>query len=208
MEKDYKQIDIQDEVNKKINSINRTRNNRINASERLYAYTENWDFIFFVMNIEAIVFLVFALTHQENEYGLILSGIFSLYTLILQYYCSNLNYNERALKFHYQQIELEKNILTLKRALKKEENDELEITYKHIMDIYLTNLVGTENHSKLDDNIQTYNQINSSDNPTKGFKAKTIQVIATTDFSTDNVLIFINKVAIIVFPILYVLCRG
>ena len=191
--KDYKERDIREEINKKIEGFNRTRDNRIHASERLYSYSNKWDFIFFVMNILAVVFLIFSLMNVESHKGLFISSCFSLYAVILQYYYNTLNYKERALRFHYQQLELEKYILELKKLLRVVQDDsELEKKYDIIWNKYLITLLGTENHSRFDDEEVLYD------------REKSIKKLKKPrDFSLDNFLFYINFILIMSVTVFY-----
>ncbi|WP_394206378.1 SLATT domain-containing protein [Lactococcus chungangensis] len=191
--KDYKERDIREEINKKIKGFNRTRDNRIHASERLYSYSNKWDFIFFVMNILAVVFLIFSLMNVESHKGLFISSCFSLYAVILQYYYNTLNYKERALRFHYQQLEIEKYILELKKLLRVVQDDsELEKQYDIIWNKYLITLLGTENHSRFDDEEVLYD------------KEKSIKKLKKPrDFSLDNFLFYINFILIMSVTVFY-----
>ncbi|USI48124.1 SLATT domain-containing protein [Lactococcus lactis] len=191
--KDYKERDIREEINKKIEGFNRTRDNRIHASERLYSYSNKWDSIFFVMNILAVVFLIFSLMNVESHKGLFISSCFSLYAVILQYYYNTLNYKERALRFHYQQLEIEKYILELKKLLRVVQDDsELEKQYDIIWNKYLITLLGTENHSRFDDEEVLYDREKS----TKKLKKP-------RDFSLDNFLFYINFILIMSVTVFY-----
>ena len=49
--KNYRETNIREEINKKINTIDKTRTNRIFASERLYNYSKKWEVVFFLMNV-------------------------------------------------------------------------------------------------------------------------------------------------------------
>jgi hypothetical protein len=105
MEKDYSNIDPISEINKKINTLNKTRNNRIEMSKRLKKYSDKWKFIFFFLNIEAVFLILLSLAGKElvpfninPSYFSVFSGIFSIYVILLQYYVNELNYNERFLK--------------------------------------------------------------------------------------------------------------
>ena len=191
--KDYKERDIREEINKKIEGFNRTRDNRIHASERLYSYSNKWDFIFFVMNILAVVFLIFSLMNVESHKGLFISSCFSLYAVILQYYYNTLNYKERALRFHYQQLEIEKYILELKKLLRVVQDDsELEKQYDIIWNKYLITLLGTENHSRFDDEEVLYD------------REKSIKKLKKPrDFSLDNFLFYINFILIMPVTVFY-----
>lgn len=191
--KDYKERDIREEINKKIEGFNRTRDNRIHASERLYSYSNKWDSIFFVMNILAVVFLIFSLMNVESHKGLFISSCFSLYAVILQYYYNTLNYKERALRFHYQQLEIEKYILELKKLLRVVQDDsELEKQYDIIWNKYLITLLGTENHSRFDDEEVLYD------------REKSIKKLKKPrDFSLDNFLFYINFILIMFVTVFY-----
>ena len=112
--------DIADEIENKIFSIDVVRTARIKASGRLYKYSESWDFMFLVMNVVSVALLITSLLPlpiNKSNSGLMISAFFSLYTMLVQYFCSTLNYNERALKYHYHQLELENFILQLKNLL-------------------------------------------------------------------------------------------
>ncbi|PFG79836.1 hypothetical protein BW152_11635 [Lactococcus lactis] len=191
--KDYKERDIREEINKKIEGFNRTRDNRIHASERLYSYSNKWDFMFFVMNILAVVFLIFSLMNVESHRGLFISSCFSLYAVILQYYYNTLNYKERALRFHYQQLEIEKYILELKKLLRVVQDDsELEKQYDIIWNKYLITLLGTENHSRFDDEEVLYD------------REKSIKKLKKPrDFSLDNFLFYSNVILIMSVTVFY-----
>lgn len=194
MKKGYKDRDIEEEIKKKIEGLNRTRSNRINSSERLYSYSSRWEFVFFLMNVAAVIFLVISLLNIETKYGLVISSCFSLYTVILQYYYNALNYNERALKFHYQQLEIEGYIFKLKSLLRKRSDEQyLESQFDAIVEKYLTNLEGTNNHSFLDDELRKKQEEKAESGLTK-----------IKDFSVDNVLFYFNSIIFILFIIGYV----
>ena len=189
--KDYNGINIRDEINKKINGYNRTRDNRIHASERLYSYSSKWDTVFFIMNIIAVSLVIGSLMNIGSHVEIFVSSCFSLYTVILQYYYNCLNYKERALKYHYQQLEIEKYILELKELLRLDKtNSELEERYKVIWNRYISTLSATENHSKFDDETVIFNKEGSGKRP--------------RDFSADNILYYLNIVVIILIITLYV----
>lgn len=155
MKKDYIDTLIHEEVNKKIHSIDSVRSDRINKSQRLYKYAEKWKRLFFWMNLEAVVFLIASLVPEnrdENNIALIISGIFSAYTILLQYYIDSLNFNERALRLHYHQLQLEQFILELKELIFKwQDTKEISISkYLNIMRKYQLELGGYENHDEID----------------------------------------------------------
>ena len=200
--KDYANRNIQDEVNKKINSLDRVRNNRIYASERLYQYSSHWEFLFFLMNVVAVVLLIMSLGKITNgsEDEIVISSIFSIYTILVQYYTITLNYNERALKLHYEQLEIEDCILNLKTILRKfnEEQinieqiniEQMESSYTEVMRVYQTSLKGAENHSEIDDLMQ------------KHIIEKSLSK-RPYDFSVDNGFIYFNYLLVILILTYY-----
>ena len=192
----YKNRDNKDEINKKIVASNRTRDNRIHASERLYSYSEKWESVFFGMNILAVLFLIFSLMNGESKERLFISSSYSLYTVILQYFYSTLNYKERALKFHYQQLKLEELILELKRILRVVYNKrKLEIEFNAILQNYILTVSSTENHSRFDDAKVLYD---------KSEEKSTLQ--KPRDFSIDNIIFYIN--IIITLFVTYIYFKG
>src|SRR5690625_892370 len=124
---------IQKEIKKKIDTIDLTRKIRIRLSERLKYYSRTWKFIFFVINIEAVIFVLLSLTDTIDAINIgplnmsfsLISGIFTIYVILLQYYINVLNYNERALHVHYHQLELEDLILQLDLLLVKRNTTEV-----------------------------------------------------------------------------------
>ena len=129
----------------------------------------------------------------ESHKGLFISSCFSLYAVILQYYYNTLNYKERALRFHYQQLEIEKYILELKKLLRVVQDDsELEKQYDIIWNKYLITLLGTENHSRFDDEEVLYD------------REKSIKKLKKPrDFSLDNFLFYINFILIMSVTVFY-----
>lgn len=155
MKKAYLDTLIHEEVEKKIYSIDSVRQMRIIKSQRLYEYAEKWKRLFFWMNLEAVVFLIVSLVPNigsDNNIALIISGIFSLYTILLQYYIDSLNFNERALRLHYHQLQLEQFILELKELIFKwQDTKEISVSkYLNIMRKYQLELGGYENHDEID----------------------------------------------------------
>lgn len=152
-EKNYRETNIRDEINKKINTIDKTRTNRIFASERLYNYSKKWEVVFFLMNVLAIIFLISStLVPSESKLMTFVSGCFSLYTIITQYYYNNLNYRERGLEFHYLELDLERLIIQLKTILRDTNMTDLDLEreYSYIMNNYISSLKGYENHEDID----------------------------------------------------------
>ncbi|EPY6430787.1 SLATT domain-containing protein [Clostridium sporogenes] len=196
MIKDYADLDVLKEVNHKISTINKTRENRINMSMRLKGYSDKWSLAFFFLNIEAVIFVTLSLAGKDickafnNETFGVISGIFSLYVILLQYYINDLNYKERSLKAHYHQLELEDLILNLKTIIMihnkdkkingKGSNEEVQIEkYNIIMNKYQTILKNNENHDSID-------------NDRRESKPRNIH-----DFTVDNIILKINMFFII-----------
>ena len=149
---DFKDRDIDYEINLKCNSIDIVRAARINTSKRLYEYAEKWELIFLAMSIMSTGLLVYSLINPENKDRLALSALFSIYSLLVQNFVAKLNYNERALKLHYHQLELEDFLLELKSIIfqKNLNTDEKIDKYQQVMSKYQISLRGNENHSDFD----------------------------------------------------------
>lgn len=194
--KDYTDLDLIKEANKKINSFNKTRNNRIELSKRLNGYSDKWKFIFFFLNLEAVFFVLLSLGGEsvntffgEDKFAL-LSGGFSIYVILLQYYINELNYKERSLKSHYHQLEIEDQILKLKQIIiecnkeDKATNYPEQLNYlQNVMDNYQLILKNNENHESLD-NLKRLSR-----------EDKNIKI---SDYTTDNILLVFNKIFIFV----------
>lgn len=150
--RDFKDRDIDYEINLKCNSIDTVRAARINTSKRLYEYAEKWELIFLAMSLVSTGLLVYALINPENKERLALSALFSIYSLLVQNFVAKLNYNERALKLHYHQLELEDFLLELKSIIfqKNLNEDEKKEKYQQVMFKYQISLRGNENHSDYD----------------------------------------------------------
>ena len=96
---------IQDEIRK----LKIVRRARILASERLGGYASKWEMYLLWMAILSSALLVISLiVPNEGLIKKVVSGCFSMYTVIIQYYVSTLNDRERALKFHDHHIEINK----------------------------------------------------------------------------------------------------
>ncbi|REB08863.1 SLATT domain-containing protein [Sporosarcina sp. BI001-red] len=214
--KDYKNITLESEIVKKINSFNKTRENRIEMSKRLKKYNNQWQFIFFFLNIEAVAFILLSIggMNVNNLFGsqlfIIYTGIFSIYVILLQYYVSCLNYNERALKLHYHQLEIEDQILKLKELIINSKELEKGGDYRRIeifnsiMYKYQLSLKNNENHKSIDFRIAESNNTKrkSEDNNTNNDSEKEIKTnkfnISTVDKSLDNILVKINMLFIFI----------
>lgn len=227
MHKQYKNITILSEIERKINTLNRTRNNRIEMSKRLKRYSDKWKLVFFCLNIEAVIFVLLSLGGKEvepsfadNDFSLI-AGIFSIYVILLQYYVNELNYNERALKTHYHQLDIEDLILKLKILLlvnnsKNSDIDEksLIVRFDTIMFEYQSILKNNENHNPVDDAKNRYaliiedkdkeNENTNKDNENKDNENKKGSTKKIKDLTVDNILLHVNM-GILLLPIVTII---
>lgn len=184
--------DIETVIEQKDNKIHKARIARLNFSSRLSKYSRKWTFISFSMNVEAIIIVLLSLSRTIEIIHIgpfnisfnLLSGIFTLYVILLQYYINSLNYNERSLQLHYHQLELEdiKNklqVLYLKKDRTGDNINEEEIinNYDKLIDQYQIAMKNNENHSDID---------------FKKIYGKKIK-----DFSLDNILIYTNSVLVV-----------
>src|SRR5690625_3506329 len=153
--------DIHTVIMNKIKSMGNLRGSRIEASKRLENYSRKWNFILFFLNVEAIIIVLLSLTNTIetiyigpiNMSFALLSGIFTLYVILLQYYVNILNYNERALRLSYHQLEVEDliqqlNLLKLKANLPETDIREKEVIEKYddIVNKYQLVIKNNENH--------------------------------------------------------------
>lgn len=203
MEKTYFNINIVDEIEKKIKTLNKTRNNRINMSLRLKNYSDKWKSAFFVLNIEAVIFVVLSLGENENIPNFnsslfsLFSGIFSIYVILIQYYINELNYNERSLKVHYHQLDIEDLILRLKELLISKNSEENQLTeneminsFNVIMHEYQTIMKNNENH----DPVDYLRSKNESASPRKRHKK-------VMDLTVDRIILVVNMNVLWVVPL-------
>jgi hypothetical protein len=219
--KEYRNIDVISEIEKKINTLNKTRNNRIEMSKRLKKYSDKWKMVFFFLNIEAVVFVLLSLGGEEinpkfgDTYFSLISGIFSIYVILLQYYINELNYNERALRTHYHQLDIEDLILKLKALILESNSENIGVDDKSliskfniIMFEYQLILKNNENHDSVDNDKRKFN-INSKpsvkekkikeENEKEELKSKE-KVKRIWDVTIDNFLIYFN-IGVIFIPI-------
>lgn len=218
MEKDYKNITIYSEVEKKINTLNKTRNNRIAMSKRLKGYAEKWNFMFLFLNIEAVIFVLLSLGGKEvngvfesKSYS-VFAGIFSIYVILLQYFIAGINFNERALKMHYHQLDIEDLILKLKELIIKRNSsnnnsDEIQVLsdFKIIMDEYQVLLKNNENHDPIDNERRTQDVQNSEDTDSAEqmgqrepiMKSKKTRQKEIKDFTLHNLLWYFNLIVML-----------
>lgn len=167
--------ELNQEIRKKITGWKRTRYNRINISKRFKKYDSRWNIVMFFMNAFAIVLIIISLNFPlKNGIDTVIAGCFSIYVILLQYFLANENYRTRSLKFHYEQLEIEKLRYSLKSLLRDSSLKfrQKQGQYSSISDQYLISLKNNENHDKIDD------AINSSCN--------------VTDRSLDNIFFYIN----------------
>ncbi|MDM5209814.1 SLATT domain-containing protein [Cytobacillus kochii] len=220
MSKSYGEITILSEIEKKINTLNKTRNNRIEMSKRLKGYSDKWKSIFFFLNIEAVIFVLLSLGGKEihpvfgKSIFSLISGIFSIYVILVQYYINELNYNERALKVHYHQLDLEDLILKLKELIlihnvKGKTNDEQDLikSFNIIMFEYQSILKNNENHDSVDNEKSNFNQMNIQlhEKKLKELKGKDesedpndeiqndLDLKKVKDYTVDNIILKLNK---------------
>ncbi|KAA0742810.1 SLATT domain-containing protein [Bacillus sp. AY3-1] len=231
MRKSYREITILSEIEKKINTLNKTRNNRIEMSIRLKGYSDKWKLIFFFLNIEAVIFVLLSLGGKEihplfgESIFSLMSGVFSIYVILVQYYINELNYNERALKVHYHQLDLEDLILKLKGLIlnhnvKGNTNDEQALikSFNIIMFEYQSTLKNNENHDSVDNEKSKFNQINiklqekkvkelegndESEDSNDGIQNE-LDLKEVKDYTVDNIILNINKFFVFI-PIVLVM---
>lgn len=156
---------IETKIKQHMKTIDDTRRTRIQFSKRLSSYSRKWRFIFFVINIEAVIFVLLSLMEKIDTITFgnfnmsfsLLSGIFTIYVILLQYYINVMNYNERALQVHYHQLELQDLKLQLEMLFVKVNTNEIEMTEKMMIDQfndivakYQLVLKNNENHRDLD----------------------------------------------------------
>jgi len=203
MTKEYKNINILSEIEHKINTLNTIRNARIKMSQRLKSYADNWKLVFFVLNIEAVIFVLLSLGGKEispifvNTIFTVTSGLFSIYVILIQYYINELNYNERSLKVHYHQLDIEDLILRFKQLFLKNNSLENKLDerslireFNTIMHEYQTILKNNENHGPID-----YSRSKKS-------KEEDIKI---KDLTIDNVILKVNQWLIFLIPILFII---
>ena len=226
--KDFKDRDIDYEINLKANTIDIVRTARVLASNRLYGYSEKWELIFLIMSVLSTGLLIFSIISPENRSRLAISAFFSIYSLLVQNFISKINYNERALKYHYHQLELENLLLELKYILLKKDlsEDEKFTKYKHVMSRYQISLQGYENHSEIDHkkakkNSKKYFNVDVTDSSTTnlqnnsngGLYQKSINTVLKEyltykDFSWNIIFIYVQVIVILGVLYLYYINGG
>lgn len=204
------QRSIREEIRHKIDSLDKVRKARIEASNRLYKYSSKWEAVLLIMNIIAVILLVLSFSNKDDlSYKKTqISAFYSLYTILIQYFYNIQNYRERALKFHYLELDIEQNIIELKKLLlinddkeklSKFEKEELVKEYDIVMKKYNTALYGYENHESID--------FNKANNKTKDDEKKCACITKINkkykDFSIDNRLFYLNIIGTILIVLAY-----
>ncbi|QVY61564.1 SLATT domain-containing protein [Cytobacillus gottheilii] len=199
----YKERDILFEIDHKIYTFNKTRNNKIKQSLRLEKYTEMWKLITFILNIEAVIFVILSIGAKndsvfDNDYFVIISSVFSIYVILIQYYISEQRYGERALKAHYQQLHIEDLILSLKNLLIMNNSIEIELKgsyltneFNRLIYEYQTILKNNENHSPIDFLLASEEETGSK--------------LLPKDFTKDNVMIYSNLIFCVLIPLIIII---
>lgn len=205
-EKNYMETNIREEINKKINTIDKTRTNRIFASERLYNYSKKWEVVFFLMNVLAIIFLISStLVSNPSKLMTFVSGGFSLYTIVTQYYYNNLNYRERGLKFHYLELDLERLIIQLKALLRNSNMEDLDLEreYNCIMNNYISSLKGYENHEDIDNDKRE--ELNHKREDLVGYNQYKKRIKEYFKWNSDSIFYRVNLLIITIFVVFYIM---
>lgn len=149
---------IDDKISYFARRIELVRKSRMHASERLYGYANHWEFIILIMNVISSGLMILSLATNESREKIIISACFSIYTMIMQFYYSTLNYRERALRLHYHQLELEDlnlelemtQIVNSSRDGKQEWIEEKFRIYSEVVSKYQLALQDQENHAPED----------------------------------------------------------
>lgn len=193
-----KNDELEKVIDKNLKKIKRTRKNRIILSERLKKYSHRWRIITFVLNMEAVFLVIWSLSSKSDTN--LISSFFAIYVILLQYLINELNYNERSMKAHYHQLELNELLVKLsmlKVKIKKDLSfDESIKKIEKVMEIYQVSLKNNENHSNRDDRVGKMN--------------KYVPNHKLYDFSLDNIFIFLNLIICIIFfgYIFYLIMKG
>lgn len=147
-------LKLNETIENKLKGWDRTRHNRINASERLKSYNDIWSVLTLIMNTVAIFFVFFSFKlHNSNGFAEIISACFSSYVILLQYFLATRDYSARSLKLHYEQLEIE----DLRSELKKIQllpSSDLSLDEERISSVitrYQVSLKNSENHGAIDD---------------------------------------------------------
>lgn len=173
-------------------------------STRLKNYSSNWKLVFFGLNIEAVTFIILSLGGEkvsakfDGTLFSVLVGVFSIYVILLQYYINELNYNERALKIHYHQLDIEDLIIRLKELIvcrnsKENKKNEFKMIedYMVILHEYQTILKNNENHDPVDHLKSIKESLGVKDSH------------QVSDFTIDNIILNINIHLLWIVPVIF-----
>ena len=156
------------------------------------------------MNLVAVIFVFLSFINGNNRTAIaVVSGCYTTYVLILQYFLATRNYNSRSLKLHYEQLEIE----SLRSELKAIEFSpdqgvkQKEEHFTYIIQCYQTSLLGIENHTRIDDLRYTRGKIRRdtslSEQSRFSFLRSCLRWLQDIDLTIDNILIFLNLVIVI-----------
>lgn len=158
---------FESDLKKKIKTYKTTKLNRINMSKRLTGYSHKWKLLFFVFNLLAVIFVILSLKSTYEFVDIyrwkvdfdVLAGLFTIYVIMLQYYINGLNYEERSLRAHYHQLEIEDLILKLQELTRiyssldhedQQAREEVMTKFHEITENYQLIMKNNENHHDTD----------------------------------------------------------
>ncbi|NEU31261.1 SLATT domain-containing protein [bacterium LRH843] len=194
--KNYIEREVLDEIAYKISTLDKTRNNKIKQSLRLEKYTDMWKVVTFILNVEAVIFVILSLSIGDkihNSFNIVVS-IFSIYVILIQYYVSDQKYGERALKAHYQQLSIEDLILSLKNLLIMNNTEPSLVTKTNLINEFNKIMVEYQILLKNNENHSAFDFISATNEKSSGKISK--------DFTKDNLMIYANISFCIFVPIL------
>ena len=170
---------IDEIISNSIADWKRTRSNRLSAHKRLSKYNNQWGFLSFCFNVISAILLLMAFFKGSPAFT-VLATFYSMYVLILQMFIYGKSYESRALKLHYEQLELNDLRTELKLLLSSPlQYDEKVHEYQKIFEKYQMSLKNNENHSDFDDDSN--------------------RVI---DLSFDNVFFYINVIIVFIVVVM------
>lgn len=198
--KKYSERDVLYEIEHKIGTLDKTRNNKMKQSLRLEKYNEMWKVVTFILNIEAVIFVILSLSgialFDKNDNFKVVVSIFSIYVILIQYYVSGQKYGERALKAHNQQLSIEDLILSLKNLfiMKNSEGIDVRKTFlinelNRIMNEYQILLKNNENHAPIDYMSAVTEHVSEK---------------LVKDYTKDNLMIYFNLGFCVFIPIILI----
>ena len=158
------------------------------------------------MNVLAIIFLISStLVSNPSKLMTFVSGGFSLYTIVTQYYYNNLNYRERGLKFHYLELDLERLIIQLKALLRNSNMEDLDLEreYNCIMNNYISSLKGYENHEDIDNDKRE--ELNHKREDLVGYNQYKKRIKEYFKWNSDSIFYRVNLLIITIFVVFYIM---